>query len=81
MADLLILPAPVVTLYRLGLDDDGSVAFLPSLAAGRYRSGDVARTQSQRNRHARHNRCGYGNDDFVDLLLTHTIYRFNDLTV
>ena len=50
MADLLILLAPVVTLYRLGLNDHRGVAFLPSLASGRYRSGDVAPDPTQHHK-------------------------------
>ena len=66
----------VVTLDRLGLDDHGRVGFLPVLAFGGDCSGDVARTQPESNRYACHNRRGYGNNDFVNLLLCH-----NNLTV
>ena len=65
--------ARVIRFDGLGLDDHTRVGFLPVLGLGGDRSGDVARTQPQRNRYACHNRRGYGNNDFVNLLLTHTI--------
>ena len=61
----------VIRLDRLGLDDHGRVGFLPVLAFGGDCSGDVARTQPQRNRYACHNCRGYGNNDFVNLLFAH----------
>ena len=65
--------ARVIRFDGLGLDDHTRVGFLPVLAFGGDRSCHVARTQPQRNRYACHNRRGYGNNDFVNLLLTHTI--------
>ena len=66
----------IVGLDGLRLNDYGRVGFLPVLAFGGDGSGHAARTQPQRNRYACHNRRGYGNNDFVDLLLCH-----NNLTV
>ena len=68
--------ARVIRLDRFGLDDHGCVGFLPVLAFGGDGSCHVARTQPESNRYACHNRRGYGNNDFVNLLLCH-----NNLTV
>ena len=68
--------ARIVGLDRFGLDDHGRVGFLPVLGLGGDRPCHVARTQPQRNRYACHNRRGYGNNDFVNLLFAH-----NNLTV
>ena len=68
--------ARIVGLDRFGLDDHGRVGFLPVLAFRGDGSGHVARTQPQRNRYACHNRRGYGNNDFVNLLFAH-----NNLTI
>ena len=49
----------IVGFDGLCLNNDAGVAFLPSLASGRYRPGDVARTQSECNRHL-------SKKDFID---------------
>ena len=61
----------IVGLYRLGLNDYRGVTFLPCFASGRHRSGDVARTQSQRNRHASYDGGSYRRYHLVNLLLCH----------
>ena len=66
----------VIRLDGLRLDDHGRVGFLPVLAFGGDRSGHVALTDVQSNRYTCHNRGGYGNNDFVNLLFAH-----NNLTV
>ena len=61
----------VIRLDGLRLDDHAGVGFLPVLGLGGDGSCHVARTQPQRNRYACHNRRGYGNNDFVNLLFAH----------
>ena len=68
--------ARIVGLDRFGLDDHTGVGFLPVLGLGGDCPCHVARTQPQRNRYACHNRRGYGNNDFVDLLFAHNNLTF-----
>ena len=65
--------ARVIRFDGLGLDDHGRVGFLPVLAFGGDGSCHIARPQPQRNRDACHKRRGDGNNNFVDLLLSHTV--------
>ena len=61
----------VVSLDRLGLDDDGCVTPLVVLALVRNRPRHVTTRQSERGAQCRQCCNQHGDDDFDNLLLTH----------
>ena len=71
LADLLQFLTCIVGFDGLGLNDDGSVAFLPCFASGRHRPCHVAALQPQRNRHASYDGGSYRRYHLVNLLIAH----------
>ena len=65
------LTTTVVRFDGFGLDDDGGVAFLPSLRTGRDGPRDVAGTQSQSRRQCREGGDKDGDDYFCNFFLSH----------
>ena len=66
----------VVGFDGFGLDDDGGVAVLIVLAAGRNRPRHVAARQSEGCAQCRQRRNQYRKDDFNDLMFGHSVKRF-----
>ena len=61
----------IVSFYGFGLDDAGSVTFLPVLGFGRDRSRDVTTRQSESCSECSQCRDEDTDDDFDNLLLGH----------
>ena len=63
----------IVGFDGLGLNNHARVASLPILALRCYRPCHIARTQSERNRHACHNSRYHRGYNLVNLLLSHNL--------